>query len=157
MKVDEDIGEVAIGAGVDEWKCDGAVTIPASLKAYIGTRTVDAPGTVTKLIQQRARTGLWDVITVPLAVSVNMRPCPFGASLMLRRIDGLFGAAIVARNWSVRLLGDEAWVDVMAPRAAALALVGKPVRTRIEIPFLSPTLRVVDSKQVGSFYRFHCH
>ena len=156
MKVDEEIGEVAFEAGVDESKSDDAVSIPASLEAYIGARTDDAPGTVAKLIQECAQTGLWNVVTAPLEASVNMRPCPFGASLLLRRTNGLLGAAIVGQNWSVTLLGDEAWVDVMTPRASALALIGKPVRTRIEIPFLSPTLNIVESTQVGSFYRFHC-
>lgn len=157
MKFDEEMGEVAFEAGVDEWNSDHAVSIPASLEAYIGTRTDDAADTLAKLIQKCARTGLWNVVTAPLEASVSMRPCPFGASLMLRSTNGLLGAAIVVRNWSVTLLGDEAWVDVMAPRASALALIDKPVRTRIEIPFLSPALKVVESTQVGSFGRFHCH
>jgi hypothetical protein len=33
---------------------------------------------------------------------------------------------------------------------------GAPVRSKIEIPFLSPTLRVCEATQIGAYYRFHC-
>ena len=131
-------------------------SIPATLEAYVVTRAHDPARAVEKLVRRYSRTGLWTVITAPLAASVDMMPCRFGASLMLRRFDGLLSAGIVAGNWSVTVLGDEVWVDVVSSTAVAVGLVGAPVRTKIEIPFLPPTLRVCGAQQIGAYYRFHC-
>jgi hypothetical protein len=157
VKVSEKSGEVEPSILDDRGSDRVFASIPATLEAYVATRTDDAARTVEKLVHRCARTGLWHVVTAPLAASIGMIPCRFGASLMLRRSDGLLSAAIVAGNWSITLLGDEAWIDVVSPRASALAIIGKPVRTRIEIPFLSPTLRVFGSTQIGNYQRFHCH
>lgn len=132
-------------------------SIPVTFEAYVATRTDDAARTVEKLVHRCARTGLWSVVTAPLAASMGMTPCRFGASLMLRRSDGLLSATIVTGNWSITLLGDETWVDVVSPSSLASALVGKPVGTQIQIPFLSPTLRVCESTPMGCYYRFRCH
>ena len=78
------------------------------------------------------------------------------ASLVLRFSGGKISAAIVARNWSVMLVGEEAWVDVAATDALAASLVGTPVRAKIEIPFLSPSLTVRVTTKVGEFHRFYC-
>ncbi|OBX18926.1 hypothetical protein A9995_10310 [Erythrobacter sp. QSSC1-22B] len=141
----------------DHWMDRESGPIPASLEAYVATRVEDAARTVAKLVQRCARTGLWTVITPQLEASFDMVPCRIGASLMLRRSKGFVSAAIVAPNWSVTLLGDEACVDVASTSAIALALIGTPVRARIEIPFLSPTLKVCRTTQIGTYYRFHCH
>lgn len=133
-----------------------SASIPATLEAYVATRADDAVRAVEQLVCRYSGTGLWTVVTAPLAESVDMMPCLFGASLMLRDSDGLLSAVIVARNWSIALLGDEAWVDVVSSTAVAVGLVGAPVRTKIEIPFLPPTLRVCGAQQIGAYYRFHC-
>lgn len=135
---------------------DEAASIPASLEAYIATRAENSWQIATRLVEQYAVHALWTVITPPIQAELNMVPCRIGASLMLRRSDGLVSAAIVSRNWSITLCGDEAWVDVAATGALAVAFVGKPVRSAFEIPFLSQELKVRGSTQVGNYYRFHC-
>ena len=157
MNVIEESGEVEPSTLDDRGSDRVIASIPTTLEAYVATRTDDAARTVEKLVYRCAPTGLWCVVTAPLATSIGMMPCRFGASLMLRRSDGLLSAAIVAENWSITLLGDEAWIDVVSPSVLALALIGKPIRTRIEIPFLSPTLIVCGSTPMGTYYRFHCH
>lgn len=130
--------------------------VPATFKAYVATRAEDAVCAVEKLVRRYARTGLWTMVTAPLAASIDMKPCRFDASLMLRRSTGMVSAAIAAGTWSITLLGDEAWVDVVSSRAVAVNFVGAPVRTRIDIPSLSPTLRVCGSTQFAAYSRFHC-
>lgn len=156
MRVDEERDESGVDFNAGSHGIDQAEPIPASLEAYVATRAEDASKTASKLIQRCAQTGLWSVVTAPLQASISLGPCPFGAELMLRRNDGLVAAAIVAPNWSVTLLGDEVWIDVASPAATAMALVGKPVRTRIELPFLSLGLVVEGSIQMGSYHRLHC-
>lgn len=156
MRVDEERNESRVDFGAASHGIDQAVSIPASLEAYVATRAEDASKTASKMIQRCAQTGLWSVVTAPLQESISLGPCRFGAELMLRRTNGLVAAAIVAPNWSVSLLGDEVWIDVASPAATAMALVGKPVRTRIELPFLSPELMVGGSTQMGSYHRLHC-
>lgn len=156
MEVIEESGEGRARPLDDHGHDRVSAPIPVTLEAYVATRADDAARAVEKLVRRYSRTGLWTVITAPLAESVDMLPCRFGASLMLRGSDGILSAAIVAGNWSIALLGDEAWVDVVAPRAVAVGLVGAPVRTKIEIPFLSPTLKVCEATQIGAYYRFHC-
>lgn len=156
MEVIEEIGEGGPSPLGDHGNDRLSASIPATLEAYVATRADDAARAADKLVRRYARTGLWTVMTAPLAASIDMTPCRFNASLMLRRSTGLISAAIVAGNWSITLLGDEAWVDVVSSRAVAVGLVGAPVRTRIEIPFLSPTLKVCGSTPIGAYYRFHC-
>lgn len=156
MKVSDEIGKVGSVTLADRTEARETASIPASLEAYVATRTDNVTRTAAKLIEQFARTGLWTVVTAPFEATFNMTPCPFGASLMLRRSNRLVSAAIVARTWSVKLRGDEAWVDVPSSRAIAISLIGTPVRTRIEIPFLSPTLKVCGTSQIGTYFRFHC-
>lgn len=132
------------------------VPIPASLEAYVATRSDDAVTIIAKLVERCARTGFWTVVTAPLESSIGMIPCRFGAGLMLRRSCGLISAAIVARDWSITLRGDEAWVDVVSPGTVALSLMGTPVRSQIDMPFLSTALRVCAITQIGAYFRFHC-
>lgn len=136
---------------------DETASIPVSLEAYIATRTENSAQTVAKLVHKYARTALWTVITAPIEAGLDMAPCRIEASLMLRRSNDLVSAAIVSRSWSVTLCGDEAWVDVGATAALALAYLGEPVRTAIQIPFLSPEMKIRGSTQVESHYRFHCY
>lgn len=131
-------------------------SIPASLEAYIATRTENPGQTVAKLVQQYAETALWTVIDAPIEAELSIAPCRIGASLMLRRSDGSVSAAIVSQKWSITLKGDEAWIDVGATAALALSYVGKQVRTVFEVPFLSVDLEICGATPVGTFYRFHC-
>lgn len=133
-----------------------AAFIPASLEAYIATRTENPGQTVAKLVQQYADTALWTVIDAPIEAELNIAPCRIGASLMLRRSNGTVSAAIVSQNWSITLKGDEAWIDVGATAALALSYIGKQVRTVFQIPFLSADLEICGATPVGNFYRFHC-
>lgn len=133
-----------------------AAFIPASLEAYIATRTENPGQTVAKLVQQYADTALWTVIDAPIEAELNIAPCRIGASLMLRRSNGTVSAAIVSQNWSITLKGDEAWIDVGATAALALSYIGKQIRTVFQIPFLSADLEICGATPVGNFYRFHC-
>ena len=130
--------------------------ISASLKAYVATRTEKVDLTLAKLIQRCAGSALWTLVTDELAGSVGMGTCRMHASLMLRNFERQISAVIVASNWSVALVGEEAWVDVIATDAMAVSLVGTPVRAKIDIPFLASALRVRATAKCGEFYRFYC-
>ena len=133
-----------------------AAAVPPSLEAYVAMHTQDPARTLAKLVEGYARSGLWTVISRQDETSLGMTSTGIAASLMIRRKDGLVSAAIAASHWSVMLRGTDAWIDVLATGSTALALIGKPVRVGIEIPFLAPTLIVEESSRFGDFYRFHC-
>jgi hypothetical protein len=132
-------------------------SIPGSLEAYIATRSVEPGQTVVRLVREYARTALWKLITGPDESALNMLPCRIGANLLLRRLDGNVTAAIVRENWTITMVGDEVWLDLVATDALALAYIGAPIETAFQVPFLSPELKVRASKKMGKFYRFCCY
>lgn len=133
------------------------VTIAASLDAYLSTRTSDVSGAVRLLVKLCPTAGFWIPIHGALAVRSGLSSCRFEAELLLRRQGDGLSAVITARQWSVTLVGTEAWIDVEWPsEAMAISLEGKPVRTQIDFPFLAPTLIVCGSSMTGAYRRFHC-
>lgn len=134
----------------------GRGAIPFSIEAYVATRS-DAPDACKVLFAQPLPAGLWTPVAGSLAALVGLGPCPFGADLLLRRDDVGISAIIAGHEWSVMVAAGDAWVDVACPsEAIAMALVGKSVRTLIDLPFLSPTLTVCGSASLNAYRRFHC-
>lgn len=156
MTVDEGFADVT-ASYTDDQIGDQSLAVSASFEVYVATRSRDVQDSTTKLLQCCARSALWTVVADSFAASFGMGPCRMHAALMLRRSGGKISAAIAARNWSVILVGEEAFVDVAATNAVAASLVGTPVREKIEIPFLSPALTVRATTKLGEFHRFYCN
>jgi hypothetical protein len=140
----------------DDPRLDELASIPVTLTAYIATRSVDAAQTTANLVERCARTPFWTVVVPKIEALLGMTPCRMGESLLVRRSGGVVSAAIVCRDWSTMLRGDEAWIDVVATSALALAYLDQPIRTGVPLPFLSQALIIRDVTQVGSHYRFYC-
>lgn len=133
------------------------IDIPPSLEAYLAMRTEDVVAALQTLISERLPTGLWTPVVGRLAALSSIAPCRFDAQLLLRPHDDGLDAIVSAREWSVSLARAEAWIDVVWPsEVMAMSLEGKPVRTQIDFPFLSPLLTVCGSVSIGTYRRFHC-
>ena len=144
----------------DDARCQAnvsGITIPASLQAYVATRTDDLAGSLRALVAEVPAFAIWTPIVGSLALLAALKPCRFDAQLLLKREGDGLSATVVARKWSVTLAGAEAWVDVEWPsETMAMWLVDRPVRTQIDFPFLSPGLTVRGSELMGTFRRFQC-
>lgn len=135
----------------------GEIVIPASLQAYLATRSDDVAGSLQKLIAACPSAPIWTPVVEPLAALAGLDPCRFDVQLLLKREGDGLSAAIVAQKWAVALTGLEAWVDVEWPsETMAIWLEGRPIRSQIDFPFLSPALTVCGSRMIGTFRRFHC-
>ncbi|OYW13574.1 MAG: hypothetical protein B7X02_01910 [Rhodospirillales bacterium 12-54-5] len=135
----------------------GEIVIPASLRAYLATRSDDLAGSLQTLIAACPPAAIWTPVVDPLAGLAGLGPCRFDIQLLLKREGNGLSAAIVSQKWAVALSGLEAWVDVEWPsETMAIWLEGRPIRSQIDFSFLSPGLMVCGSQVIGTFRRFHC-